>query len=485
MSRPDNPDLYLARRLDVSTDRPTRLVVEVDGQTREVTDFRTHHQVPILGLHADRAYEGSGVLVDLWGRQVTFSVAFETPELPVVLPDVHLLALDPNLVEPGHTLIGFHVEGGGPTAVVIYDDALAPVWVLDSPEPFSDLRLSDDGHLLALQDGDAVEMTLLGEVRRRWTRSPVHPADILWEGGKFSYDMQPLEDGFASVTFETLEVPAYPIDYDEPEVLGGAAVIRVPNIVQVGWDGTLREKWPLSDRIDTTRISYNALNWHAGSASWDWAHANAIAPTPDGFLVSLRHQDAVIKLDTRGDLMWILGDPAGWSEAFEAYLLAPVGELEWPYHQHAPMRSATGEIVLFDNHNRGYTPYEVPEHLPETTARVVAYRVNTEEMTVEQVWSRRDTAAGSITSPVMGDADWLSETGHVLATFASTTHEDGVLNSERGWGENAVRLVEYVPGSSEVALDVRFSSDADANPDGWWAPRAERIPPVHTLGSTP
>jgi hypothetical protein len=162
-----------------------------------------------------------------------------------------------------------------------------------------------------------------------------------------------------------------------------------------------------------------------------------------------------------------------------------MGALDWPYHQHAPMQSATGEIVLFDNHNRGYTPYDVPDLLPETTARVVAYRVNSADMTVEQVWSRRDTIAGSITSPVMGDADWLSETGNVMATYASTTHEEGVRNTERGWGENAVRLVEYRPGSSEVALDVRFSSDVGENPEGWWAPRAERIPSLFVLGSTP
>ena len=481
--RPDNPDVHLARVLEVSSNRRSRLRLDVDGRALLATDWGTSHRGPLLGLRADTAYEVSGVLFDEGGREASFDAVFETPVLPVVLPELDVLAHNPSAAEPGHTLIGFHVYSGGPTVLVIYDEALAPIWVFDAPDPYSDLRMNAAGNLFALSAGDAVELDLLGRVLRRWTRDPTSESDILWEGGRFFYDFLPLEEGFASITFEAVDVPAFPSDYAFPETLDGPVDIRVPNVVTVGYDGALIAKWPLSERLDTTRISYNSLNWHGGTESWDWAHANAVATTPDGFLVSLRHQDAVVKLDRHGSLQWILGDHAGWSPDFAGVLLQPQGDLQWPYHQHAPMRSDDGEIVLFDNHNRGYTPYAVPDELPETTSRVVAYRVDPVAMTVEQTWSYSDTVAGTVTSPVMGDADWLASTGNVLATFASTTKEAGVRNEDQGWGENAVRLIEVSPGSTSPALDVRFYSDGAVQPEGWWAPRAERIPSLYGPGA--
>jgi len=477
IQRPDNPDIYLAREFEVRTNHPTRLQLEFDDREIQITEWSTTHRVPLLGLRADRAYDLKVNLVDRQGRSRTLERTFETLQLPVALPQMEILAHDPEAVEPGFLLIGFHIKTGGPTILVVYDDELEPVWVYDSAEPWTDMRINESGNLYCLNGGTGVEIDFLGEYVHRWTHEPELDVDILWEGGRMHYDFLPTDEGFASITFDAVEIPEYPVDYDTPDVLDGPATIRTPNVVLMDREGGLIDKWPLYERLDPTRIGWNSLSWNRDVEAWDWGHANAVAPAPDGYLVSLRHQDVVVKLDLAGELQWILGNHDGWSPELEPFLLDPVGELEWQYHQHAPMVSEDGQIVVFDNHNRDFTPYDgVPDDAPPSVSRIVAFQVDPVAMTVEQTFSYEETVNGSVYSPVMGDADWQPQTGNVLATFASTNKEAEVSNLDNGWGKNAIRLIEVEPATGRAVLDVRFYSDPDVNPDGWWSPRTERIP---------
>lgn len=85
----------------------------------------------------------------------------------------------------------------------------------------------------------------------------------------------------------------------------------------------------------------------------DWLHTNSIAYSPaDGnLLISMRHQDWVLKLDYRdgagnGAVLWRLG-PAG------DFTLNGAGADAYPWfsHQHDANYFATGRIVLYDNGN--------------------------------------------------------------------------------------------------------------------------------------
>jgi hypothetical protein len=196
-------------------------------------------------------------------------------------------------------------------------------------------------------------------------------------------------------------------------------------------------------------------------------------------VVSMRHQDAVAKFDASGALMWILGDPAGWDASFLPSLLRPVGALEWPYHQHAPEMGDDGVLLLFDNHNRGHTPYtDEPDQDPRS--RVVAFRVDEDRMTVEQVWQFSDTTTGPIYSGSLGDADRLPRTGNVLAVYGHVTEEAGVENGALGWGELTARIIEIDRDRPAVPpLDLRLFSDALEEPSGWKLYRAEHIPSLY------
>ncbi len=72
-------------------------------------------------------------------------------------------------------------------------------------------------------------------------------------------------------------------------------------------------------------------------------------------MLSLRHQDAVVKLTRRGKLDWILGDSAGWREPWADKVLKVEGGRPF-YHQHDLSFVANGDLMLFDNGTVGAVP---------------------------------------------------------------------------------------------------------------------------------
>jgi hypothetical protein len=57
------------------------------------------------------------------------------------------------------------------------------------------------------------------------------------------------------------------------------------DIVQFGFDGAVRSRWPLVERLDPQRIGFDSLDLLGGG--YDWSHANAIVEDPGGFVVSV------------------------------------------------------------------------------------------------------------------------------------------------------------------------------------------------------
>jgi arylsulfate sulfotransferase len=168
----------------------------------------------------------------------------------------------------------------------------------------------------------------------------------------------------------------------------------------------------------------------------DWFHLNAITWTgndDDEIVISGRDQSAIVKLSwPEGKISWILASPDGWLPMFDKYLLTPVGEsFEWPYGQHAPEilpdqdnNPDTMDILLFDNGNnrfdldeelqRKIRNNEIP--VPELFSRMVQYRINEKEMTVEQIWQFGKEYGDDLFSVRVGDANLLPN-GNRLGVF--------------------------------------------------------------------
>ncbi len=242
--------------------------------------------------------------------------------------------------------------------------------------------------------------------------------------------------------------------------------------------------------LDTNRIGYDSLDASFLDGRIDWMHANGLDydPTSDAFLVSFRHQDAVVKIDrATGTVAWILGTPANWTAPFQPLLLAADGPLSWPYHQHSPDLHPDGtRLVVFDNGNWRASPWDGnpdPDDGPrEIQSRVVEFAIDEANRTVRQTWQFQppDGAHGC---PAVGGAVYL-DNGNVLATFGLVVAINGTLIQDNGLGEEAIHILEFDPSDgNRVVADVWISQDAAVLPEGWQAFKAFRIASPYPRGT--
>ncbi len=227
--------------------------------------------------------------------------------------------------------------------------------------------------------------------------------------GGYHHDQMPMEDGnILCLTFDfysgTVEDVCVLLDKETGEIL---------------------KKWDYKNVLPQFPT--------AGSGSQneeDWFHNNAVwyDKKTNSLSFSGRHQDAVINLDYEtGELNWILGDPEGWpQEMVDKYFFTPVGdgEFDWQYEQHACMILPDGDVFLFDNgHFRAKNPDNYIKN-SENFSRGVRYRINTEDMTIEQVWQYGKERGADFFSPYICNVEYYDE-GHVMVHSGGIGYEDG------------------------------------------------------------
>lgn len=156
----------------------------------------------------------------------------------------------------------------------------------------------------------------------------------------------------------------------------------------------------------------------------NWFHNNGICydEKNDLIILSSRQTDSVVavKKSTK-ELAWILGDPTGWS-ADPSLFFTPVGDdFEWQYAQHNVSVIDEDKILVFDN---GCARVKVPNADQalagkDLYSRAVMFKINTDDMTVEQVWEygkdRGDSWYSSFISGVnydeVSDSFWIDSGG--------------------------------------------------------------------------
>ena len=232
----------------------------------------------------------------------------------------------------------------------------------------------------------------------------------------------------------------------------------------------------------------------SSSSIIDWLHNNAIVYMGDSIIISGRNNSSLVKMKwPSGEIEWILASHYGWPLQYQQYLLAPAneGEFEWTQQQHAPellpdldQNEDTIDIMVFDNGNYRYREdadlvFKVQNHLvprPEEYSRMVHYRVNEKEKTVEQIWQYGKERGEELHSSTRGDADLLMN-GNRLGLFSRFTNiRDQVsqytvipevnVNGELQWealltSENGHLLeyrVERLPLYRESDYDLRIGT---------------------------
>ena len=510
----------LAGLLELQTDEPTRVSVKISETTPvnnnlnrgfsgpstiDFDEFSTDHSLPLLGFTPDDSFSIEVTVTDesLNKRVFNQNIMVITDPLPVDFPPIEVIS-SPELMEPGLTL--FDVAGSGANAsfgraIVIVNEVGEVLWYHRPPGGVSDLRMLPNGNLLFMNDPqlrtEILEMDMLGNVINRWHAAQStegSPGSIPVDTLSFHHEVVVLENGnLLTLGIELLELEDYPSSDTNPEAPLETAIVAGDTVIEFMPDGTIAQEWSMLEMLDPFRIGYLSLGgfWNnqfpeITQGTRDWSHGNAVIHDPEDntIIASLRHLDAVVKFSREtGNLVWILGPHENWDPVvFGDYLLNPVGEsFEWQYHQHAPMLTPSGNIILFDNGNFRASPFDAKLPPTENFSRAVEYSIDESSMEVNQVWEYGEFSEETLYAPFLGDADYLNLTGNVLITFGGITLDaEGVPSDSVGTSKRSARLVEVTHTTpAEKVFELSISDETPEVSNGWTIYRSERIPGLY------
>ena len=191
-------------------------------------------------------------------------------------------------------------------------------------------------------------------------------------------------------------------------------------------------------------------NW----TSYDWFHNNSVwyDKKTNSITLSGRHQDAVINIDyDTGELNWIIGDPTNWSKEYQKYFFEPVGdgEFEWQWSQHAAMITPEGYVFILDNGNNKSKIKEEYVSAEDSYTRGVMYKIDTDKMTIEQVWEYGKERGSEFYSPYISDVDYLDKDHYIV-------HSGGIVYVD---GKNSNQPAGFSKDSELVSDTVELLND--------------------------
>ena len=196
------------------------------------------------------------------------------------------------------------------------------------------------------------------------------------------------------------------------------------------------------------------------SGSWsekDWFHNNAVwyDEKSHSLTFSGRHMDSIVNIDFEtGKLNWILSDPEGWPQEWvDRYFFKPVGtDFEWQYEQHACLITPDGDVMCFDNHHWGSKIKENYRAAKNNYSRGVRYRINTKDMTIEQIWQYGKDRGARFFSPYICNVEYYNEGHYMVHSGGSAYNKDGEISESLG-------ALEQNMGGTLFATTVELCDD--------------------------
>jgi hypothetical protein len=462
------------------------------------------HSIAVMGLRPDREHTLRVRVRDAGGarEQVSTPVKFQTQPLPSSFPPLEVNLSKPEKMEPGVTLFAVNLWKESTSMldygyIIAVDEHGEVVWFCATGDRIADLRVLKNGHLL-YQHGSyrmAYEIDLLGRDHRRWvaTNLTMLPDDrsIPIEVDTMHHDLFEIPNGnMMTLATELRRFVEYPTSEFDPDAPWAPAYVVCDRVIEFDPDsGEIKDELHLTNVLDRRRFGYMALSnfWKDkydymldnGEHARDWSHANALLylPEDDAIIVSFRHLDCIMKIDWKTKkIKWILGDPGGWGKAWQKYLLRPVGDIEWTYHQHSPQVTPRGTLLVYDNGNYRARPFDKATMAIDNQSRVVEFKIDESAMTVEQVYEFRGVDGDHFYCPFYCEADLLPETGNLLITngghieLRDGTPDDNVP-AEHQWAN----IFEITGGEQpEKVFEISFDSGLQST-FGWSIYRANRL----------
>lgn len=441
----DNPNVIvdpynnspLTALIIFETEREEKVKITIEGEDDLTTythqfDKEKVHYIPVYGLYAGKE---NTVVIECGNEKKELKIKTEE------LPDDFILPTSVKKEESKLTndLYFFTPSSGGCTCA--YDTNGDVRWYLTNTATWKIDRL-ENGHLLVSTERlvnspyyltGLYEMDMLGKIYVEYSLP-----------GGYHHDYYEMPNGNLLVASD---------DFNS-----GKGTVE-DYIVELD-----RETGKIVKTIDLKDI----LNMEDGkSENWveyDWFHNNSVwyDEKTNSITLSGRHQDAVINIDYDTEkLNWIIGDPTNWSEEYQKYFFKPVGDdFEWQWSQHAAMITPEGYVFIFDNGNNKSKNEDEYVDAEDSYSRGVMYKIDTEKMTIEQVWEYGKERGSEFYSPYISDVDYLDK-DHYIVHSGGIVYVDGKNSNQPAGLGGADKLVSDTVEvlDDEVIFEIKLPSN--------------------------
>ena len=386
------------------TDDEEEISVTIKGKDELSTYTHTFdegkiHYIPIYGLYAGRENE---VVISNGDEENTLKI--KTDELP----DDFVLPTKVTKDESKLTNDLYFFSPSSKGYMCAYDVNGDVRWYLDESAIWEVNRLKN-GHLLLSTERlvntpyystGLYEMDMIGKVYKEYSLP-----------GGYHHDYFEMEDGNILVASD---------DFDNEDGTVEDYVVELDRET-----GNIVKTFDLKDVLNME--DGKSENW----TNYDWFHNNSVwyDKKTNSITLSGRHQDIVINIDyDSGKLNWILGDSTNFSEEYQKYFFK-LTDGEWQWSQHAAMILPDGNVFLFDNGNNKSKNKDEYVSASESYSRGVIYEIDTENMTVKEVWQYGKERGSDFYSPYISDVDYLDE-NHYIVHSGGISYKNGVIQNQ-------------------------------------------------------
>lgn len=397
----------------------TTVTVTIEGKDKNTTITNTFkptnvHYLPIYGLYPDT---NNKVTLTMNGESKVIYIKTEK------LPDDFIL---PTEVKADKDALGTDLYFTSPSSkgyMSAYDSNGDVRWYL-TERAIWDINRLKNGHLIISSDRlinppyymtGLYEIDLLGKIYYEYSLP-----------GGYHHDVYEMPNGnllVATDNFTSGTVEDYVVEIDRET-------------------GEFIKEFDLNDILPTEE----GKNFDY-TTDYDWFHNNSVwyDEKTNSITLSGRHQDAVINIDyNNGKLNWIIGDPTNWSKDMQKYFFTPEDkDFVWQYAQHAAMILPNGNVFIFDNGNNKSKLEEDAIKANDNYSRGVIFDINTNDMTIKEVWQYGKEKGSKYYSPYISDVDYLNE-NHYLINFGGYSELNGKVNNTPAGLGTAQNLTTHI-----------------------------------------
>lgn len=417
--------------------------------------------VPVLGLYADYDNVVDLTFTNMEGKERgSTTIHIQTKAIEIQgFPKWKLIQAKSGSMEQGVNLVNYPGRSESDVSVpYMLDNEGELRWLLDfkqSPEleklSFSiGLKRTKQGTFIAGDQTEPriVEIDMFGNLKNEW--------DLGKLGYTFHHEIAEATNGNFLIT----------VSKSSARLRNGQPRMNDHIIELDPTTSRLVREWDLTNLLDSARyVKPDGITPPEFAQNPNnWAHNNAIAEMGSGLLATARYQ-GIFSFNREGTVNWIISPHKLWGERYRSLLLKPIAEdgsvvtdkdvingdkhiagFDWSWGPHTPIALAENRVLVFDN---GYNRHWKPNFDPGVSrySRVVEYKIDLTNKTVQQVWSYGEERGEQGFSQAVSGVQYLRQTGNVLFCPGM-----GVPTSIGTGG----RIIEINPKTREVVYELEI-----------------------------